>query len=216
VGQTVDATEGAARVEPTKRLRRSPFLPSHFHWNRSALSAELYHQLGEMELKKSEDVLCRLFAEMVKDSPAFATWVIGHTKFDPFGVRLLHEEQMWRRPNIDPKNWWRHWWRKIPELSQERETDIFLVFEHAELKHRFALHIENKKDAKFSPGQAEDYKPRARWMMGMERYLDYADFQTMLIAPEAFKDANRNKSDLFDCYISYEETAAFIPDFKLP
>ena len=114
---------------------------------------------------------------------------------------------------MKPENWWRHWWRKIPELSQERETDIFLVFEDGVDGSRFALHIENKQDVKFALGQAEDYETRARWMMATPRYLSYTDFQTMLIAPKSFRAQNRQAADLFHCFISYENIGRFIPEF---
>ena len=165
-------------------------------------------------MKYSEDVLCRIFAEKVRDSHDFCRWVLGHTKFHDRTATLLYEEQVWRRPKVKPENWWRHWWRKIPELNQERETDIFLVFEGNMDCSRFALHIENKQDAKFAPGQAEDYEPRARWMMGMPRYLNYSDFQTMLIAPASFRQQDPKNSTIFDCFISYEEISHFVPEFS--
>jgi hypothetical protein len=166
-----------------------------------------------MAMKQSEDALCRLLANRVRNSVEFREWLLGWTKFHGRSVRLLDEEQKVGRPKVNSDNWWRHWWRKIPELSQERETDIFLVFEDLSDGLRFALHIENKQDAKFAPGQAEDYEPRARWMMGLPRYLNYRDFQTMLIAPASFRQMNQQKADLFHCYVSYEDIGRFIPDF---
>jgi len=169
--------------------------------------------VNEGAMKQSEDALCRLFANRMRDSQDFCNWVLGQTKFRGRAARLLYEEQTRIRAKVKPENWWRHWWRKIPELSQERETDIFLVFEDGEDRSRFALHIENKQDAKFSPGQAEAYEPRARWMIGVERYLNYTDYQTMLIAPKAFRGQNRQEASLFQCFVSYEDIARFIPDF---
>ena len=162
----------------------------------------------------NEDQLCRLFANRMKDAPVFASWVLSHTKFAErgSGAKLLHDEQVWRRPNVNPDNWWRHWWCRLP-WGEERETDIFVVFELSESKKRFALHIENKKDSKFSPGQAEGYRPRARHMMGKEKWLNYTDFETLLIAPLAFKKINKAKCDLFDSYLSYEDIRNFLPEF---
>ena len=162
--------------------------------------------------KISEDILCRIFAEKIRDSKEFSDWILSQTKFGARAATLLHEEQIWRRPKVKPENWWCHWWRKIPELSQERETDIFLVFEDSANGERFALHIENKQDAKFSPGQAEDYEPRARWMMKMPRYLNYSDFQTVLIAPKMLKESDQRAS-LFHCFISYEDIGCYVPEF---
>src|SRR4051794_4054179 len=86
------------------------------------------------------------------------------------------------------KFWWRYWWGNIPELKKGRETDIFLVFEIA-LNQRFALHIENKKNnGRFAEGQAEDYRVRARHMVGKPEYLNYENFETVLVCPTAFSD----------------------------
>lgn len=165
-------------------------------------------------MKHSEDALCRIFANRVRDSQDFNSWILSYTKFRGRKVSLLYQEQMSARPKVKPENWWRHWWRKIPELNQERETDIFLVFEDRFDTSRFALHIENKQDAAFWPGQAEDYEPRARWMMGMPRYLNYTDFQTMLIAPQSIQERNPEKAARFHCFISYEDIGCLIPEFS--
>ena len=50
-------------------------------------------------------------------------------------------------------------------------------------------------------------------MMNRREFLDYSDFETMLIAPLAFKREHQTKASLFDRYISYEEIARFIPEF---
>jgi hypothetical protein len=166
-------------------------------------------------IKNSEDVLCRLFAEKMRNSREFSDWVLSQTKFRGRTAKLLYEEQISIRPKVKPENWWRHWWRKIPDLKQERETDIFLVFEDSERGERFAFHIENKQDAKFWPRQAEDYEPRARWMMGMPRYLSYTDFQTILVAPKSLKERDQRATH-FHCFISYEDVSQFIPEFSRP
>ena len=161
---------------------------------------------------KKEGELDLAFASKMEESAEFRSWVLEHTKFRDFSssVRLLHEEQGKDRPI-----WWKHWWCPIPELGEERETDIFLVFEVEESGKRFALLIENKKaNGKFLEGQAEGYEPKARFMMNKEKYLSYSEFETVLIAPSAFRDNNKEKCDLFGTYISYEEIANFIPDFQ--
>src|SRR4051812_24161762 len=124
-------------------------------------------------MRLTEDQLCELFAERMKDSPAFAAWILRRTKFAPFAesARLLHEEQMSIRPR---KRWWRHWWCDAPGLQKTgRETDIFMVFEIDSTEpFRFAVHCENKRDTyKFGEGQAEDYEPRAKHMLQKDEYL---------------------------------------------
>ncbi|RVU16216.1 hypothetical protein [Methylobacterium oryzihabitans] len=162
----------------------------------------------------SEDALCEIFADAVKDRDDFRLWLLSKTKFfgEASGCRLLHEEQMSIRPR---RRWWRHWWCHVPELNKDRETDIFMVFEAAPSQRRFALHIENKRDNyKFSDGQASAYAPRARHMLNDPRFLSHSDFQTILLAPTSFQARYEADAALFDIFISYEETARFLPAFQ--
>ncbi|MCF8469931.1 MAG: hypothetical protein K9G30_04045 [Parvibaculum sp.] len=164
--------------------------------------------------KSNEDRLCHLFAERVKNSQEFQSWVLSQTKFGgyPNHVRLLHEEQMSIRPR---KEWWRHWWCHIPELNKDRETDIFMVFENTETKRRFALHCENKTEGyKFSDGQAEAYAIRAKHMANKAKYLNYEDYQTVLIAPNSFREKFRTECEAFEVHISYENIAKSIPEYS--
>jgi hypothetical protein len=91
-----------------------------------------------------------------------------------------------------------------------------MVFDNEETNRRFALHFENKTDGyRFSDGQAKAYSVRARHMANQKKYLSYEDFETVLIAPNSFREKHRSKCDLFDVYISYESTANFIPEFGI-
>jgi hypothetical protein len=166
-------------------------------------------------MKLTEDDLCELFAERVKDSPEFAAWLLRRTKFFPYArhARLLHEEQMSIRPR---KRWWRHWWCEAPGLAKSgRETDIFMVFEvERPSPFRFALHIENKLDnGRFTDGQAQDYAVRANAMTNEADYLDHADFATILLAPEKFVERFPKECGLFDAFVSYDDVAQMIPEF---
>jgi hypothetical protein len=99
-------------------------------------------------------------------------------------------------------------------LNKDRETDIFLVFEIVDSKRRFSLHIENKRDnGKFAEGQAEAYRTRARHMANKQEYLGYQDFETILIAPQAFMKKYETACGHFDAHISYEDIALFVPEF---
>jgi hypothetical protein len=161
----------------------------------------------------TEDELCHIFAEHVRGTPEFAIWLLGRTKFKEFAAhaRLMHQEQKNIRPR---KQWWRHWWCRIPELKKDRETDIFMVFEIVDPNLRFALHIENKmSNGKFAAGQAEAYRIRAQHMANKEEYLDYNEFETILISPLSFKARYGAACDFFDSHIAYEEIADFIPAF---
>lgn len=163
-------------------------------------------------MNRKEGELDLAFANKIQTSNDFRSWVLNQTKFRNLSLEaiLLHEEQGKNRPV-----WWRHWWCHIPEINEQRETDIFLVFECRTSGKRFSLHIENKTgNGKFSEGQPEGYEPRARFMMNNAKYLSYSDYETVLIAPSAFREVNKDKCDLFGAYISYEDIADFIHEFR--
>lgn len=164
----------------------------------------------------TEDQLCELFAEKVKDVPQFTAWLLRLTKFAPYAshARLLHDEQM----SIRPRNrWWRHWWCNAPGLTKQgRETDIFMVFEVTEpIPFRFALHVENKLgNGRFTDGQAQDYSVRASAMTDRADYLNHTDFTTILLAPKKFVDRFPIESEQFDVFLSYADVSTWIPQFK--
>ncbi len=161
----------------------------------------------------TEDQLSRRFAQEIVASPSFVDWVLGATKFAAYKsrVRVLHAEQLSRGPR---KEWWRHWWLKMPD-GEERETDIFILLEATDTGKRFALNIENKPEgASFQEGQAESYGKMAACMMAKYTDLNYDDCETILIAPREFASANKEKCKLFGCCIPYEGIAVFIPEFR--
>ena len=167
-------------------------------------------------MKLSEDQLCEIFADGVRDSSELRFWLLRKTKFARHAdeCRLLDEEQMSVRPR---KRWWRHWWCHVHELAKDRETDIFMVFEVKSPFKRFAFHVENKlANSKFEEGQAEAYKPRGRQMLNQPAYLSHSDFQTVLLAPQNFRDRNTEKADLFDVFIAYEDVAKFLSAYATP
>lgn len=161
-----------------------------------------------------EDDLCAAFADALVDNPDFRLWILDRTPFAGVAqqARLLDGEQMAIRPR---KRWWRHWWCHVPALTHQRETDIFCVFEAGDM--RFALHIENKLGAgAFLPGQAEGYRPRADYMSGQARFLNYGKSATLLLAPKAFVARCPADCALFDGVLFHEDIAAFIPEFGTP
>lgn len=163
----------------------------------------------------TEDELSGVFAESVKKSPQFCSWVLNRTKFGKLSdsVHLLHEEQL----SIRPRNfWWKDWWCNFPgQTKKGGQIDIFMVFaEIRDDRRRFSLHVENKKaNGKFLDGQAKGYSLRARHMANKPEYLNYQDYETMLIAPLAFRKRYGAECDLFDRKIPYEDIAKFIPEF---
>src|SRR5450759_447996 len=106
------------------------------------------------------------FAERLKSSEDFCRWVLGRTGFSDLATesRLLYPEQTADRPRVEPRFWYRHWWRKLPD-GTESETDILAVFGRASVTERFALHIENKPpNSKFTQDQEKNYARRAEFM----------------------------------------------------
>jgi hypothetical protein len=167
----------------------------------------------------SEDELCKAFADHIKDSLEFVSWVLGYTKFAALGseVRVLWKEQKEKRTSPNAP-WWRHWHNPSCLCQGCRggmETDIFIVFELIDNKKRFSLHIENKTlKRSFDKGQAEAYPVRARCWANKERFLNYTEFQTMLIAPNAFRQKKNNEElVLFDSFIAHEEIAKIVSRF---
>lgn len=101
------------------------------------------------------------------------------------------------------------------EESREGETDVLVVFEDSLSGKRFALHIENKTaTGAFTPLQPEMYRVRAEAWLGKSNYGSYEDFETMLVAPQAFYDRNAEGSSLFDRFVPHEEIAEFVREFS--
>jgi hypothetical protein len=100
----------------------------------------------------------------------------------------------------------------MPDGS-EGETDILAVFEAGE--ERFALHIENKPpNGTLSMRQAARYRPRAAFKAFEPGWLNYSDFETILIASAEFIGAHPHECRQFDISIAYEALAAFVPLFQ--
>ncbi len=159
-----------------------------------------------------EDELCGLFADQVRASPSFAEWLLGRTKFASVAssARLLAEELEKRKA----VKWWRNWWASVDEVNRQSETDILLLFGIGDGPDRFALHIEAKVDAVFSPFQPQDYAVRGRHMATNPRLL-YSDFDTIIIAPRKYLEKYPVECAHFGSSISFDEIAAHIPAFGL-
>ncbi len=89
-----------------------------------------------------------------------------------------------------------------------------MVFEAISTGKRFALHVENKRNNyKFNLGQAAACSPRARHMINRAEFLSHSDFQTVLLAPVAFRNSYAPEARLFDAFVSYEDVAQFLSPF---
>jgi hypothetical protein len=100
----------------------------------------------------------------------------------------------------------------VPEVGRGSETDILLLFGIGDGSERFALHIEAKVDAIFSPFQPQDYAARGRHMAADPRLL-YSEFDTIIIAPRLYLEKHPVECSHFGSVISFEEIADHIPAF---
>lgn len=141
------------------------------------------------------------FWNAVSTSQPFLRWLVGKTKFVGRNLQLVTGEK-----------WHRRWYR-APETKEESETDILVILEDIDSGDRLALHIENKPPhGKWRPNQPENYRKRAENRKGP---LRYTDFQTALLAPAAFVAKHPNEVVHFDITLTYEEVAAYVPEFKI-
>ena len=53
-------------------------------------------------------------------------------------------------------------------------------------------------------------------MLNQPAYLSHSDFQTVLLAPQNFRDRNTEKAGLFDVFIAYEDVAKFLSAYATP
>ncbi len=151
--------------------------------------------------------LQQLLATNLTASSDFRTWFLARTKFCRLWplARLLHDEQqLWRG---EPP-WWGNW-----RGEGLRATEMLFVFEATPTRLRFALHTDIATDASDLAG-AENGACRtaAQSMMSREGLFDYADFETVLLAPQALiLDDARTLN--FDRRVPFEALRAFIPNF---
>lgn len=160
--------------------------------------------------------LDRAFAEKVSNSRKFQEWLLGRTRFSAIAKKLtlLNKEQAEAKPQKKPENWWRHWWCRLDD-GTESETDIFLVFESKGTGERVALHIEDKPPhGEFTPNQCENYDRRDRFMSNKRQFMNYGEFETILLAPKALATRNSGQIEHFGVFLSYEEVAEHIGLFS--
>lgn len=158
----------------------------------------------------AQGVLDEIFANRLVESHEFRSWLLSRTKFAKLWphARLLIDEQAAAR---DGKLWWKSWWRRVPEFESDSGTPIFLVFEVENTNLRFALHIQSAAESGLEERCGETIRTRAVQMMRRERFLDYTDFETVLLAPKAIISDPRTLA--FDRRIPFETIAGFVPQF---
>lgn len=159
----------------------------------------------------SEVELDHAFAEGLLNIPGLLPEVLKGGRFARFALQahLLDAEQATARPRAN--HWWKHWWCRLPDGS-ESETDVFIVLDVPSA--RFALHVENKPaDGKLTMKQAVDYRRRATFKANDPTWLNYTDFETVLMCPAQFAIEHPECASQFDRVLSYEHLAQTVPTF---
>ena len=160
----------------------------------------------------SEKELDLALASALESKPGCLSWLLGHTKFADLeavfhSCRTDHPWGTHPFPVTDPIT------GQTAVLDRQSETDILLVVKDRRGR-LLGVHIENKiGSGRFTTLQPEMYKHRAVHWIGNARYGGYVDFDTVLLAPEAFQRRNLDEAALFGCFISHESVGHFIPLF---
>jgi hypothetical protein len=140
-------------------------------------------------------------------------WLVSHSKFSGCRVtfvscRANHPWGAHPFPGVDPNT------GECITTKRQSETDVLLVVSDQD-GQLLGIHIENKVGAgKFTDLQPEMYAYRAAHWIGNSRYGGYTDFDTVLLAPEAFQQRNASQATLFGCFISHEAVGQHIPLFQ--
>jgi hypothetical protein len=153
--------------------------------------------------------LDEIFAEKLVESHEFRSWFLTRTKFSRLWplARLLNVEQQ-EAQGAEP--WWRNW---RADAQGRSSTKMLFIFEVEQTKLRFALHVENVAEgAALSASEKGSYRMIAEAMMNQERFLNYMDFETVLLAPQALIVGDARTLN-FDRRVPYETVAGFVPQF---
>lgn len=99
--------------------------------------------------------------------------------------------------------------------KRQSETDVLFVFRFKDQpERRIALHIENKLAAgNFTPHQPSMYAARAKSWAGKEKYKNYSEWQTVLVAPLSFYEKHEQQAEQFGVFISHENIMEVLPAF---
>lgn len=153
--------------------------------------------------------LNEIFATKLAESHEFRAWLLSRTKFARLWplARLLNEDQA--RANSDDK-----WWRNgSSEHRGDRATKMLFVFEVDQTMLRFALHVETLTRVEYlDVCDSSAFRRHALSMLNQPLYMNYLDFETVLLAPQALiiKDARTLN---FDRRVPFETIAGFVPEF---
>jgi hypothetical protein len=146
--------------------------------------------------------LDEIFASKLEESREFRSWFLSRSKFARLWplARLLSDEQA---AASGKAMWWRN----------SGATNMLFVFEIEHTQLRFALHVARVNSAE-ELASFDDGSPRqlAQAMMNQERFQNYMDFETVLLAPQALITEDSRTLN-FDRRIPFETVAGFLPQY---
>lgn len=160
----------------------------------------------------TEELLDRALAQALMDDPVFARWFLSRTRFAGLEARCVEvrADNPWSRVKLSVPGGADG---VLTELIRDAETDVLAVFVTTDGR-RIALHIENKlAGGSFTPHQPQSYQERLAQWKGRARLGRYEEATSVLVAPHAFRDANRAGADLFEAFVAHEEIGEHLPAF---
>ena len=136
--------------------------------------------------------------------------------------------------DVNPDEYEYHWsrsdnpWSRIeavvideetgePEkITRDSETDVIVILQHRHSDKRLAIHIENKlANGHFTKYQPQLYPIRAESWKNTDKFQNYSDFVTVLVAPDAFYHKYSVQAKPFDHYVSYESLKDYLPEVQV-
>jgi hypothetical protein len=160
----------------------------------------------------SEKELDLALASALESDPKFLDWLVSHTTFSGLGATFhsCRSNHPWGTHPFPAKD---ALTGEPVSSTRQSETDVLLIVRDRE-DRLLGVHIENKiGSGKFTQLQAEMYPYRAAHWVDNPRYGGYVAFDTVLLAPEDFRQRNAAQAALFGSFISHESVAHFIPLF---
>jgi hypothetical protein len=165
-----------------------------------------------MATRTTEKTLDLALERVFNASPIFLRWFLERTRFaaEDAKIVLTRANSPWGKARLRV---WNEAAESYEAVDREGETDVLVVLQ-SKRRGRFALHLENKlANGSFTLLQPEAYRARAAAWAGKQKYGDYEEWETVLVAPQAFYEKNQYDSMKFDRFVSHEQIAPHIPEF---